>query len=145
MIRALIIFLLAGMYSCTSVHTPEKDYPVLTDLNKLTTKIHVVGIIREVRYGLCGVFCEGGYIKVELEKRPLHFNYRYVYLITACISLAAKAGTSVDIIATLHTGQESECYYENFAKPVNIQDILFYKLTEEETGKISGGVEIKVD
>ena len=95
-----------------------------------------MGIIEEVRYGYCGIFCQGGYIKVALDDNKIKYNFKTAYIITACLSTLVKTGDYVDVIATLHTGQEEECYYKSFDTPMDKKDIIFYKLTETETQKI---------
>jgi len=64
------------------------------------------------------------------------FDYKSVYLITACLGIGTKPGNKVDVTASLYTGQENECYYQSFDRPKNKQNLVFYKLSEAETGKV---------
>lgn len=73
---------------------------------------------------------------MALDDNKINYNFRKAYIITACLSTLVKTGDHVDVIATLHTGQEEECYYKNFDAPTDKKDIIFYKLTETETQKI---------
>jgi hypothetical protein len=114
----------------------QTDYPDSSTFNNLPKQIHVVGIVQEVSYGYCGIFCQGGYIKVDLETDISDFDYKSVYLITACLSMSTKSGNKVDVTATLHTGLEEECYYKSFDRPANKTNIIFYQLSETETRKV---------
>ena len=142
MIRLLLIVLLFHCLTfCTSkksrVQQAEvREYPRSTNSSLLPKQLHVIGIIREVSPGYCGIYCQGGYLKVELTHNISDYNYKSVFLITACLALNTKASTKVDVIATLHTGKEEECYYESFERPKNLNDLIFYKLSEAETQKI---------
>ena len=112
------------------------DYPKSVNLNTLPDEIHVTGTIREISYGYCGILCQGGFIKVDLDRDVPGYNFKSVYLITACLSEDAKPNGKVDVKATLHTGREEECYYKSFDMPKNIDDMIFYKLSEVETQKV---------
>jgi len=130
MIRlVLILFLFTLGFSCNDRDRPalKMDHPELRSLNNLPKKVRIVGTVRELRPGLCGVFCKGGYI---------NFNFNFIYAITACLELGVKTGVKVDIIATLHTGKETECYYEHFDKPKDSEQYVFYQLSETETAKV---------
>ena len=142
MVRLLQIILLSFLiFSCTANQskpgqTLKLDYPKAANFNTLPEEIHVTGTIREISYGYCGIFCQGGFIKVDLDGDVPRYNFKSVYLITACLSRDAKPNGKVDVRATLHSGREEECYFKSFDKPKNIDDVVFYKLSEAETQKV---------
>jgi len=141
MFRIFFPALLISLVACTETPKAKKessklDHPELSSSTMLPEQIHIAGIIREVSPGYCGTICEGGYIKVELDESKPDFNFNSVYVITACLPSGIEPGLKVDIIATLHTGKEAECYYQSFDKPKQSQDYVFYKLSEGETSKI---------
>src|SRR5947207_942455 len=103
----------------------------------LPQRIRVVGTVRELSPGYCGIYCQGGYVKVDLEANIPNFQFTSVYVITACLASSLKPGIKVDVIATLYTGKETECYYQHFDKPEHAEDYVFYKLSEAETSKIN--------
>ena len=142
MVRLLPITLLSLLIVSCTAKQPQKeqtfksDYPKLENFNALPEQIHVIGTVREISYGYCGIFCQGGFIKVDLETVIPDYDFKSVYLITACLSTDAKLNSKVDITATLHTGREEECYYKNFDKPKNAENLVFYQLNEAETRKV---------
>jgi hypothetical protein len=142
MVRLLQIFLVSLLLvSCSANQSQSEqrhrlDYPKAENFTALPEQIHVTGTIREISYGYCGIFCQGGFIKVELNGDIHDYQFKSVYLITACLSREVKLTSKVDVQATLHTGREDECYYKSFDKPTNINDVIFYKLSETETQKI---------
>jgi hypothetical protein len=142
MVRLLQIFLVSLLLvSCSANQSQSEqqrrlDYPKAENFRALPAQIHVTGTIREISYGYCGIFCYGGFIKVELDNDIPGYQFKSVYLITACLSTEVKQSSKVDVQATLHTGREEECYYKSFDKPKNIDDVIFYKLSETETRKI---------
>jgi hypothetical protein len=121
MFRLLPILLALFVAACNSINPRQ---------------IHVVGTIREISRGYCGALCIGGLIKVDLEQALPNYNHKSVYLITACLSSDTKTGSKVDVIATLYTGDEEECYYRSFSRPNIKKDVVLYKLSETETAKV---------
>lgn len=142
MFRLLFISVLSIVIASCTARQPQSeqnlkaDYPRSGSVKGLPAEIHVIGTIREISYGYCGIICLGGFIKVELERSIQNFDFKSVYLITACLSTRGRLNRKVNLIATLHTGRETECYYVNFDKPKNVEMPVFYKLTEMETSKI---------
>lgn len=135
---SILSFLIA---SCTprqpqSDQDLKEDYPRSGNFKGLPEEIHVIGTIREICNGSCGIICLGGFVEVELERSIQNYDFKSIYLITACLSTRGRFNRKVNLIATLHTGRETECYYRNYCKPSNIEMPVFYKLTEMETSKI---------
>jgi hypothetical protein len=133
--------LLTLLLACTNPSTVGKQttklgHPEFSSSKMLPQRIRVVGTVRELSPGLCGIYCQGGYVKVDLDVNIPNFQLTSVYLITACLALGVKPGAKVDLIATLYTGKETECYYQHFDKPEHSDDYVFYKLSEIETSKI---------
>jgi hypothetical protein len=141
MSRLLILLYLFLVSSCNAdrlnpQQTLKQEYPTTAELSRLPKQINAIGTITEVSYGYCGIFCQGGYIKVDLDSNKTNYKFKAAYIITACLSTSVKTGDKVDVMATLHTGQEQECYYKSFDTPKDRKDIVFYKLTEAETQKV---------
>jgi hypothetical protein len=136
--QAILLILLVGCTETTKAKrkSAKLDHPEISSSKTLPQQIRIVGTIRELSPGYCGTICEGGYIKVELDSSIPDFNFKSVYAITACLASGIEPGLKVDVIATLHTGKETECYYQNFDRPKDSQDYVFYKLSERETSKI---------
>ncbi len=105
--------------------------------SKLPQTIQVQGTIVGISKGYCGVFCTGGVIKVELDKKIEGYTDSFVYLVTACLSMDVKTKTVVNVTATQLTGDETECYYESISNHFDSKGTPFYKLSESETRKIN--------
>lgn len=99
-------------------------------------QIRIVGTYEVINKGYCGILCLGGLIKVDLAQKITGYNHQYIYLITACLPLNPEQEGQIDVTATLHTGNEKECYYQSFAKAENIDIPVLYKMSESETSEI---------
>jgi len=141
-VKLLSISILTLLIAACMARQPQseqkqrEDYPRSGNLKGLPEEIHVIGTIREIGRGSCGIICLGGFIKVELEKGIENYDFKSVYLVTACLSAIVELGSKVNVVATIHTGREEECYYMSFTKPSDIEMPVFYKLTEMETSKV---------
>jgi hypothetical protein len=142
MIRlGIILFSIGLLVSCNDKVAIERqaykmDHPGRSSIDTLPKEIRVVGTVLELSPGYCGIFCQGGYMKVKLTAEVSNFNFRSVYLITACLPLGVKPSIKIDVIARLYTGKETECYYRHFDKPRDFDQLVFYQLSESETAKV---------
>jgi hypothetical protein len=92
--------------------------------------------IIDISYGHCGVICQGGVIKVKLEKTINGYPDSLVYIVTACLSTDLMKNININVEATQLTQDNKECYYKSIANIFDSKGTPFYKLSEKETHKI---------
>lgn len=109
-----------------------------TDTSSLPDTLYFKGQIVEFYRGICGDLCTGGTVKIKLtDPKPVEgYPYKYVYLVTSCSDGKAVSGEIV-LTASKYTGNEKECFYENVVDIVNSKGVPFYKLSEEDTKKLT--------
>ncbi len=108
-------------------HKPKNGYPA---------RVQVRGEITKMTPGVCGYFCQGGTLEIQLRNPMANYPAKQVYLVTACLPAGIKCGQQVSLEATSLTGQENECYYQNILGGIDSKGIPFYKVSEVETAKI---------
>jgi hypothetical protein len=102
--------------------------------NGLPDSIHVKGKALSVCQGLCGTFCGGGTMEVQLSEKIQGYPYSVIYLVTACGF--PKCDVMVDLHASKLLKTDTECYYQSIANCYDTKGIPFYKLSEAETAQI---------
>lgn len=108
------------------------------DTSSLPDTLYFKGKIVEFHRGICGDLCTGGTVKIKLTNpKPIEgYPYQYVYLVTSCSDGKAVA-EDIILKASKYTGKEKECYYENVVDIANSKGIPFYKLSKEDTKKLT--------
>jgi len=134
------------MYSCGSESTShvnnsdtltiDKDSEMAENIFlEPADSLHVIGTIVEIVPGYCGVTCSGGCIKVKPDNKVPNYTLEHIYLITACMDNRITVGTKIDVMSSMHTSYDKECYYLHYSTIDSVNAPLF-KLSESESRKI---------